>query len=93
MPAIPQDKKQAKRRGVRVAVVLSYGFFSLCGVGRNACFRFLKPVFPEARGFQILKPAMSGWLHIPFVLCNQSLGPRGNQRKHCMRCEGDFNGT
>ena len=86
-------EKRAEGRGEHAAAGPSCTFLGLRGTSGNSRFRFLKPAFLRMPSFQILKPAMSGWLHIPFVLCNQSLGPRGNQRKHYMRCEGDFNGT
>ena len=85
--------KWAESCGEHATVGPSHVFLGLFRTKRNGRFRFPNSVFLGARGFQILKPVMPGWLHIPFVLCNQSLGPRGNQQKHCMRCEGDFNGT
>lgn len=72
-----RGKKRAESCGEHAAAVLSCVFLGSFRTKRNGRFRFLKSVFPEARGFQILKPVMPGWLHIPFVLCNQSLGPRG----------------
>ena len=88
-----RGKKQAEGCGAHAIAGLSCVFLGVFRSKRNGCFRFPNSVFLGARGFQILNPVMPGWLHMRFVLCNQSLGPRGNQRKHCMRCEGDFNGT